>query len=479
VRLVIADGLLRKESLLPIGLAIVGIGALALTSETHLALGLLAFLVLISSFIRLARIAFLILLLPFAHAGLGLDPLRGFGIYDIYAGLFILIFVLQFVSGGVFASRGIPVFGYTGIMLICFVPSLMNSIDLTVSALALVQFIAVALTAAGVCYYLMQESNQKAIYFLLALFTVEAAATGAYGIYESYTSRSFIHGIAGRVFFGPFQDVNYYASYLLMGLPLALGSALLSKRFLWKMAWFFAGIVLITSIISTVSRAALLTLAIVILVFGVYLTLSSRGSKRLLGVGVVVLFLGVVSVLIFTDLGSRVIDLFTLSKRLETVAIGKDPSLNQRKKIYNVAFRVAGAHPFAGVGFGAFEETFPTYRGAALLPHEPKSAHNTVLRLFAETGIVGFIPSVVFALVVVRYLSKAYKKIPDERHRIMMGTVMLSLLSFFLMSLTIDGMFEPHFWVILGIAVALASKYMEQDSKTAPISASYENHKPR
>jgi len=264
-----------------------------------------------------------------------------------------------------------------------------------------------------------------------------------------------------------------------MGLPLALGSALLSKRFLWKMAWFFAGIVLITSIISTVSRAALLTLAIVILVFGVYLTLSSRGSKRLLGVGVVVLFLGVVSVLIFTDLGSRVIDLFTLSKRLETVAIGKDPSLNQRKKIYNVAFRVAGAHPFAGVGFGAFEETFPTYRGAALLPHEPKSAHNTVLRLFAETGIVGFIPSVVFALVVVRYLSKAYKKIPDERHRIMMGTVMLSLLSFFLMSLTIDGMFEPHFWVILGIAVALASKYMEQDSKTAPISASYENHKPR
>jgi len=157
VRLVIADGLLRKESLLPIGLAIVGIGALALTSETHLALGLLAFLVLISSFIRLARIAFLILLLPFAHAGLGLDPLRGFGIYDIYAGLFILIFVLQFVSRGVFASRGIPVFGYTGIMLICFVPSLMNSIDLTVSALALVQFIAVALTAAGVCYYLMQE----------------------------------------------------------------------------------------------------------------------------------------------------------------------------------------------------------------------------------------------------------------------------------------------------------------------------------
>ncbi len=479
MRLAFVDGVMRKEALLPLGLAVAGLVAVALASEAHVALGFLVLLTLIWSFHRTARIAFLILLLPFAHAGLGLEPLRGFGIYDIYAGFFIIIFVLRWLSGSLFTSRRIPTFGYTGIMLICFVPSLMNSVDLTVSTLAFIQFLATALTAAGICYYLIQESNQKIIYFLLALFTIESAATGAYGIYESYTSRSFIHGITGRVFFGPFQDVNYYASYLLMGLPLALGSALLSRRFLWKVGWFFAGIVLITSIISTVSRAALLTLAIVILVFGVDLTLSSKGSRRLLGVSVVVFFLAVISVLIFTDLGGRVIDLFTLSKRLETVAIGKDPSLNQRKKIYKVAFRVAEAHPFVGVGFGAFEETFPVYRGAALLPHEPKSAHNTPLRLFAETGIVGFVPSLFFALAVTRYLLRAYRKISDERHRIVMGSVMLSLFSFFLMSLTFDGMFEPHFWVLLGIAVALASTHLAQGSRPASMSMADQNHEAR
>lgn len=479
MRLSFADATLRKEALLPLGLAITGLVALTLTSETHLALGFLALLVLISSFLRVARLAFLILLLPFAHAGLGLEPLRGFGIYDIYAGLFLIIFVLQFVSRDLFISHRIPLFGYTGIMLICFVPSLMNSIDLTVSAIAFVQFLVTALTAAGVCYYLIQESNQKIIYFLLALFVVEAAATGAYGIYESYTSRSFMRGVTGRVFFGPFQDVNYYASYLLMALPFALGSILLSRRFLWKVVWCFAAILLITSIISTVSRAGLLAMAIVIFTYGLYLTLGSKGSRRLLGLSVLVFFFGVVSVLTLTDLGSKVVDLFTLSRRLETVVIGKDPSLNQREKIYRVSIRVAEAHPVVGVGFGAFEETFPTYRGATLLPDAPRSAHNTALRLFAETGFVGFIPSLFFVLAVTRYLFKAYRKIADERHRIMMGSVMLSLFSFFLMSLTFDGMFEPHFWVMLGIAVALASMYMEQDSKPSRMGIAVQNHESR
>jgi O-antigen ligase len=462
-------------SLVVIGLGIVALVGIGLTSELHVVIGLLVLIGLMLSVFPSARMSILILLLPFAHAGLGLEPLRGFGAYDIYDGLFLIIFVLRFVSRDLFTSYRIPVLGYLGIMFICFVPSLVNSIDFTVSTLALIQFLACALTAAGVCYYLLQESNQKIVYFLLALFVFEAAVTGAYGIYDSYTSRSFMQGVTGRVFFGPFQDVNYYASYLVMAVPLALGAALLSKRFIWKILWFVAAILLIASIISTVSRAGLLTLTIVILAYGLYLSLGSKGSRRLLGLSVLVFFLGVVSVLIFTDFGSRVVDLFTLSKRLETVVTGKDPSLNQRQKIFEVSVRIAEAQPLVGVGFGAFEKTFDNYRGATLSPDSPKAAHNTALRLFAETGIVGFIPSLFFALAVTRYVLKAYRKRPDERHRIMMGSIMLSLFSFLLMSLTLDAMFEPHFWVILGIAIALASTYTEQDSKPSPISMAVQN----
>jgi O-antigen ligase len=465
-----------KGSLVVIGLGIVALVGISLTSELHAAIGLLVLISLMLSAFPNARMGILILLLPFAHAGLGLEPLRGFGSYDIYAGLFLIIFVLRFISRDLFTSRRIPVLGYTGIMFICFVPSLLNSIDLTVSAIAFIQFLVSALTAAGVCYYLIQESNQKIIYLLLALFVVEAAATGAYGIYESYTSRSFMRGVTGRVFFGPFQDVNYYASYLLMAVPFALGSILLSKRFLWKVVWFFVAILLITSIISTVSRAGILTLALVILSYGLYLTLVTRGPRRLLGLSVLLFFFSVVSVLLFSEAGSKLVDLFTLSRRLETVVAGRDPSLDQRQKIFEVGTRIAIAHPFVGIGFGAFEKTFDTYRGASLSPDSPKAAHNTALRLFAETGFVGFIPSLFFALVVRRFLFKAYRKIPDERHRIMMGSVILSLFSFFLMSLTLDAMFEPHFWVMLGIAVASASKYIEQDSKPSPIGMAVQNH---
>lgn len=463
MKLEFADAILRKESLLPVGLAIVGLVALALTSEAHVALGLIVFLVLVASLYPAARIAFLILLLPLAHAGLGLEFLPGFGLYDVYAAFFILVFVMRIAAGDAFQPPKTPVLPMTGIMLVAFIPSLLNSIDLGESTKALVQFIASTLTAAGIYYYLVRVTDGRVFTLLLALFTAVAGIIAAYGVYENVVSKSLFQVAVGRVYFGPFQDVNYYASYLIMAFALAGGFIVVAKGLVWRVASVAAFVVLLAAMISTVSRSGIAVLVIVSCLYALYLGVSLRGTTKLISLSFLLLFLGVVVLLVFSGVGSKVVDLFTLARRLETVFAGRDPSIEQRIKILEVGTRIVAAHPVVGVGFGTFEKTYDDYKQTEISTGFSRAAHNTALRILAETGIVGFIPSLLFIILLFRYLGKAYQRIPARREKVLIASATMSLLGFLLMSLTLDMMFEPHFWVILGLTLAFAAKYSERE----------------
>ncbi len=58
--------------------------------------------------------------------------------------------------------------------------------------------------------------------------------------------------------------------------------------------------------------------------------------------------------------------------------------LSLRRSIWRHALFIAGQHPFAGIGSGAFRE------GVWPLLGRTKSAHNTFLSVLTETGIIGF-----------------------------------------------------------------------------------------
>jgi hypothetical protein len=457
---------LRKEAVIPIGLAISSFIALALTSEVYIAVGLLILAALVVSASPIARIGLLILLLPFAHAGIGIESLPGFGIYDAYNAFFLLLFILKIAVHDAFRFNRIPVLGLTGVMLVAYVPSLLNSVDVGLSLQWMVQFSVGALTAAGVCYYLMRESDEKIIFRLLVLFVIEAAVISGFGIYDTYTSRSFIKVVTGRVYFGPFQDVNYYASYLLMALALAGGFMVMGRGLILTATSTLAFVVLLASVISTVSRSGLATLAVMSLVFMIYLSLTFKGAKRLFGVSFLVFSGIVVLILVFTDVGGRLVDLFTLSRRLETLVAGKDPSVDQRLKIFEVGTRVVRSQPIIGIGFGTFEKSYDNFKGAEISTGSSRGAHNTGLRILAETGIVGFLPSVAFVVAILAYLVRAYRKVPHRRERILVASVFFSITSFLLMSLSLDMIFEPHYWVILGVGLALASRYVEAEKGT-------------
>jgi O-antigen ligase len=113
------------------------------------------------------------------------------------------------------------------------------------------------------------------------------------------------------------------------------------------------------------------------------------------------------------------------------------------------------------VGFGAFEKTFERYREGYLSTLFSYSAHNTFLRTLAETGIVGFIPFMAFVFLIMRSLWRAFRNQQERDERTLLVAMMFSLSTFWLMSMTLDQIFEPHFWVVYGVGL-----YMIEERKS-------------
>jgi len=425
---------------------------LVLTNELYVVMAATGICVLAISTSQKLRMFILVSLIPLVHAGFGLKGFGGFGLFDLYAALFILIFLWRLIVLDGFSFGAMPVFPLAFIMLLSFIPSVMNSISLADTTKAFAQFLFSVLLGISFFYYLLQQDDERFVRQLLVMFVVVATLASLYGLYEA--SRASILGVmTGRAFFTLFGDVNYYASFLLMAEAIALGFLLISKKLFSRLFFAVSSLALSIAIVSTVSRSALAVLILVWLAFLGFLFFYEKGAKKYLGPMVAVTIVGLVGILLVTDVGSKVVDLFTLTRRVESVVGGKDASVDQRFTILGIGWNIVEDNPWIGVGFGAFEKTFDRYQGGKLSTGFGRSAHNTYLRILAETGIVGFLASLIFFLSLVRFLWKGLMAASQKEEKTILFALFVSIGSFLVMSATLDQLFEPHFWIILAIGL--------------------------
>jgi len=205
----------------------------------------------------------------------------------------------------------------------------------------------------------------------------------------------------------------------------------------------------------TVSRSSYLVLLIVLICYGVFFY-RYAGIRRMLGIIATVLVTTIAVTLFTTNISSRLLNIFVLSERVSTVVEGSDQSVNQRKNIFIVGTRVLQEQPIFGVGFGNFEVVFDRYREGELSTGNARAAHNTFLKIFAEAGIIGFIFAMLFYGWLLWDILKTAREINSFRWRILLFSTFMSILSFLLMSITLDQIYEAHFWVFAGIGPALA-----------------------
>ncbi len=443
-------------------IAILLIVLLTITQDVLYSILMFAGMVVLSlTMLPIARLIFLVALLPFAHAGIGLDFLPGFGIYNIYAFLVILVFLFSLPLRLPSPRFREPVLQFALIMMCGFIPSILTSVDLAESVKAFVNLSSNILIAYAVYMILIESDNIGYIKLLSIVYIVVALSASIYGIYQTLTSASIFALFTGRAYFRLFGDANYFASYILIAIPLAMGYLFRDSRFIEKAAYAVVMFLLTTAIIASVSRSALLTLIIIILLFMLFLFRYQQGTRKIVSVGVILIFMGITGVLLFTDIGSKVIDLFTLSQRLETVVGGRDASFGQRWTILGIGWDMARTNPVVGTGFGAFEKTFSAYQGALLTTGLERSTHNTLLRIFAETGIIGLAGGLLFIGSLIYRIGRMTVRCKSYNDKILIFSFFAGLISFLVMCLTLDMLFEPHFWVITGITLALVY-YLEK-----------------
>jgi O-antigen ligase len=83
--------------------------------------------------------------------------------------------------------------------------------------------------------------------------------------------------------------------------------------------------------------------------------------------------------------------------------ISQDSTINHRYFLWNRSWEMISDHPVLGIGYGNFQQKFPLYRDQAsdgalfnsLRYHQKREetpyAHNEILHLWAETGIIGLL----------------------------------------------------------------------------------------
>ena len=213
-----------------------------------------------------------------------------------------------------------------------------------------------------------------------------------------------------------FVNRNFFAEFAVCALP--LGAVLLARAQRNRaVALASAAVGLqVLALFMTGTRSALVALAL--LALGVFPLLAWRfraglaltrwsGATRAMGAAIV---LGIVIGLGSLPTANRELRaeergttaLQRAFERAGSIAPG-DASLALRMKMWRATGRMIAAHPWAGVGAGAWENVLPLYQADADPVETDFYAHNEFLQLIAEDGAVGWL----FLLGLLAWLARA------------------------------------------------------------------------
>ena len=171
--------------------------------------------------------------------------------------------------------------------------------------------------------------------------------------------------------FSTLENPNVLAGYLDVFICLTLGLLARAQNRAQKIVLIVVILLFAACLAMTYSRGAFLTLAVVFAVYGLL------KDWRIL-----ILFAAVTGIIIFNDA--------TFTHRILSAFTGSDSSVGVRVGIWVSTIAMISDHPFAGIGWGAYQFVYPQYNYYVADPNIIiYHAHNIYLHHAAEIGIVG------------------------------------------------------------------------------------------
>jgi len=368
-----------------------------------------------------------------------------------------------------YTPLNIPILSFIAICLLSLIWS--NSFFVSLKELPL-------FLAGPLLYFVVTNniSDERQIRRILNVLLIIGSLFGIYGIFQ-YNGIDFsfwMRNIGRQQVFGLFGNVNYFAEYLIVPLPIAVSLFFATQNKLKKILLLIGIIAMSASLTATFTRGSYLGFG-VSLIFMSFLFLISRGKnfiKRNKKIFIAILTVVIIITFLFiipTPLNKPGTAIEKIKSRVSISQLSQSSSIKRRIATWKFTVLMIKDHPLFGSGIGTYKYNTLRYQAKffeqgdnrSLYPHGfADKAHNEYLQLWAELGIVGL---VIFIWLMVSYFGyglKMLRKIEDEyRQGIiigLMGTVVAVL---------VDGLFgfPLHlpatvvlFWLALALTVAVS-----------------------
>lgn len=278
---------------------------------------------------------------------------------------------------------------------------------------------------------------------------------GAYG-----TIRVGLEGVTLRTAYGAgrpfFTEHGAYAAYLAMILPLALLLALERRG---RARWLYAASALLMAlgIVLSLTRAAWVSLAIVIPLMAALWSWSQRSLKAIAYAGSLAAI--VIVIIVGFGVGGEV------GEHAGSITETGDVSNVERFNRWMAAIEMVRARPLLGVGFDCYAFAYPQYRRKVLitdLAYQHMGAHSEPMRLLAETGVTGFAAACWFVGAVLVLGLRVVLRSPEPQAKLLSLAILAGLGTY-----AIHAVFRTYFdlekvvvpfWASIGVLAALGRR---------------------
>jgi len=258
----------------------------------------------------------------------------------------------------------------------------------------------------------------------IRIAAVTVAVVGGYGVVrilvEGVTSRA-AYGIA-RPFFA---EHGTYSAYLAVLVPLLLLLAL-ERRGGIRWAFGSAFVLAFGGVVLSFTRAAWLSLLIVLPVTLVAWAAWRGSARRLMAPAVAA---GVMAfVVMVTGLGDR------LMGHAQTVVDAGNVSNLERLNRWLAGLEMARSHPWTGVGYEGFEDSYPLYRRKLIVTPEAyvrMGVHNEALRALSESGVIGLAAGIWLVVAIAAAGHRSFWGAQDRRRGLLVLGVTSGLATYF------------------------------------------------
>jgi O-antigen ligase/Tfp pilus assembly protein PilF len=315
--------------------------------------------------------------------------------------------------------------------------------------------------------------DERQINYIIRALLIVGSLFGIYGIlqYNGIDFSFWQRNIGRQKVFGLFGNVNFFAEYLILPLPIAVSLFFASRNKIKKILLSIGIMAMVGSLMVTFTRGSYLGFGAA-LIFMFLLYLISRGKKFIKEnkkIFILILALIILSTFLFAlpnPLNKPGTAISKIKSRISISQLTKDTSLKRRKAIWGFTSLMIKDHPILGSGLGTFKYNSLKYQAKffeqgnnrSLYPYGfADKTHNEYLQMGVEIGLIGL---GVFIWLMISYFNYGLKFLKRENDNYKQG-VIIGLMGA-VVAVLVDGIFGfpfhlpatvSSFWLIIGITM--------------------------